>query len=45
MEEAYYLIKHQDKKPTDIYLDLGFENLSHFYSSFKEKFRVTTSEV
>ncbi|MBT2619528.1 MULTISPECIES: helix-turn-helix domain-containing protein [Chryseobacterium] len=45
LEEAYYLIKHQNKKPTDIYLDLGFENLSHFYYSFKKKFGVTTTEV
>ncbi|MGG1922593.1 AraC family transcriptional regulator [Chryseobacterium cucumeris] len=45
LKEAYYLIKTQDKKPSDIYLDLGFENLSHFYSSFKKKFGVTTTEV
>lgn len=45
LEEAYYLIKHKQQKPTDIYLDLGFENLSHFYFSFKQKFGVTTSEV
>jgi len=43
--EAYYLIKHRQQKPADIYLDLGFENLSHFYASFKEKFGLTTSEV
>ncbi|MDR4892018.1 MULTISPECIES: helix-turn-helix domain-containing protein [unclassified Chryseobacterium] len=45
LKEAYYLIKNRDKKPSDIYLDLGFENLSHFYSSFKKKFGVTTTEV
>ncbi|QBA21629.1 AraC family transcriptional regulator [Chryseobacterium indologenes] len=45
LKEAYYLIKTQDKKPSDIYLDLGFENLSHFYSSFKKKFGITTTEV
>ncbi|MDR6458020.1 AraC-like DNA-binding protein [Chryseobacterium vietnamense] len=45
LKEAYYLIKNQDKKPSDIYLDLGFENLSHFYSSFKKKFGMTTTEV
>ncbi|MDH6253855.1 AraC-like DNA-binding protein [Chryseobacterium sp. H1D6B] len=45
LEEAHYLIKHQNKKPSDIYLDLGFENLSHFYYSFKQKFGVTTTEV
>lgn len=45
LEEAYYLIKHNNKKPVDIYLDLGFENLSHFYYSFKQKFGVTTTEI
>ncbi|MBK1896575.1 helix-turn-helix domain-containing protein [Chryseobacterium paridis] len=45
LQEAYYLIKHKDKRPTDIYLDLGFENLSHFYYSFKEKYGLTTTEI
>ncbi|MET7000082.1 helix-turn-helix domain-containing protein [Chitinophaga defluvii] len=45
LEEAYYLIKHKKEKAAEIYLDLGFENLSHFYYSFKQKFGVTSSEV
>ncbi len=45
LKEAYYLIKNKGKKPSDIYLDLGFENLSHFYFSFRKKFGITTSEV
>ncbi|KMQ61581.1 AraC family transcriptional regulator [Chryseobacterium angstadtii] len=45
LDEAYYLIRHKNKKPSDIYLDLGFENLSHFYYSFRQKFGFTTSEV
>lgn len=45
LTEAHYLIKHKKKKPADIYLDMGFENLSHFYFSFKQKFGVTTSAV
>lgn len=45
LEEAYYLIKYKDKKPVNIYLELGFENLSHFYSSFKKKYGITTTEV
>ncbi|MDN3693204.1 AraC family transcriptional regulator [Chryseobacterium tructae] len=45
LKEAYYLIKNKDKRPSDIYLDLGFENLSHFYFSFKQKFGVTTTEI
>ncbi|MBB5637681.1 AraC-like DNA-binding protein [Pedobacter cryoconitis] len=45
LDEAHYRIKHKKQKPADIYLDLGFENLSHFYFSFKQKFGVTTSEI
>lgn len=45
LDEAHYLIKHKQQKPADFYLDLGFENLSHFYFSFKQKFGLTTSEV
>lgn len=45
LEEAYYLIKYKKERPAEIYLDLGFENLSHFYYSFKQKFGVTSSEV
>ncbi|AYB32685.1 helix-turn-helix domain-containing protein [Chryseolinea soli] len=41
LAEAHYLIQQKKQKPGDIYLDLGFENLSHFYTSFKEKFGVT----
>lgn len=45
LSEAYHLIERKKKKPTDIYLDLGFENLSHFYSSFKEKFGITPAMI
>jgi AraC-like DNA-binding protein len=44
LEEAYYLIHQKNKKPADIYLDLGFENLSHFYTCFKRKYDVTPTE-
>ncbi len=45
LDEAHYLIKHKRQKPADFYLELGFENLSHFYFSFKQKFGLTTSEI
>jgi AraC-like DNA-binding protein len=38
LEEAYFLIEKEQKKPSDIYLDLGFEDLSHFSYSFKKLF-------
>ena len=39
--EARYLIETRNKKPSAIYLDLGFESLSHFSHSFKRKFGKT----
>jgi AraC-like DNA-binding protein len=45
LSEAYYLIKKKSQKPQDIYLDLGFVNLSHFYSSFKQKYGMTPAEI
>jgi AraC-like DNA-binding protein len=38
LEHAYYLIKEKHKAPSDVYLEVGFENLSHFSSSFKEAY-------
>jgi AraC-like DNA-binding protein len=38
LTEARHLIETKHKKPTDIYLDLGFESLSHFSHSFKKMF-------
>lgn len=45
LSEAYFLIKKKSRKPKDIYLDLGFENLSHFYTSFKQKYGMTPAEI
>src|SRR5579862_1787883 len=45
LSEAYYLLKQKNKKPRDIYIDLGFENLSHFYTSFKKKYGMTPREL
>jgi len=45
LKEAYHLIKQKKRKPADIYLELGFENLSHFYTSFKQKFGVTPASI
>jgi AraC-like DNA-binding protein len=45
LSEAYYLIKKKSQNPRDIYLDLGFENLSHFYTAFKQKYGHTPAEI
>ncbi|MGN6492276.1 MAG: helix-turn-helix domain-containing protein [Agriterribacter sp.] len=42
--EAKKLIERKNKKPSDIYLDLGFESLSHFSYSFKKKFGLAPTE-
>lgn len=38
LNEAWHLIERKNKKPSAIYLDLGFETLSHFSNAFKKKF-------
>jgi len=38
LTEARHLIEKKNRKPSNIYLDLGFESLSHFSHSFKKKF-------
>ena len=45
LQEAYFLIEKKNKKPTEIYLDLGFEALSHFSFAFKKLFGLTPSEL
>jgi AraC-like DNA-binding protein len=44
LTEARYLIEKKNKKPSAIYLDLGFESLSHFSHSFKKKFGKAPTE-
>jgi AraC-like DNA-binding protein len=38
LEEAHYLLNKKGKRPSDIYLELGFENFSHFSFAFKKMF-------
>ncbi|XWW45047.1 helix-turn-helix transcriptional regulator [Fibrella sp. USSR17] len=38
LTEAKHLIETKHQKPSAIYLDLGFESLSHFSYSYKKKF-------
>ncbi|NRF37402.1 AraC family transcriptional regulator [Pedobacter foliorum] len=45
LQEAYQLIQQGKRKPAEIYLEVGFENLSHFYNSFKQKFGVTPANL
>lgn len=44
--EARHLIEKKNRKPSAIYLELGFESLSHFSHSFKKKFgKAPTDQV
>ena len=45
LEEAYFLLSQKGKRPSDIYLDLGFETLSHFSYAFKMKFGLPPTEL
>jgi AraC family transcriptional regulator, exoenzyme S synthesis regulatory protein ExsA len=45
LQEAYYLIKEKGKAPSEVYLSVGFEDLSHFSFSFKKKFGVVPSSL
>ncbi len=45
LEHAHYLIKEKHKTPSAVYLEVGFENLSHFSSSFKETYGYNPSTL
>lgn len=44
LNEARYLIENKNRKPSSIYIDLGFESLSHFSYAFKKKFGKAPTE-
>lgn len=45
LDEAYFQISRQHQKPSQVYLEVGFEDLSHFSFSFKKEFGKSPSEV
>jgi AraC family transcriptional regulator, exoenzyme S synthesis regulatory protein ExsA len=45
LREAHFLIDKKSKKPSEIYLDLGFEDISHFSFTFKKQFGLTPTEL
>lgn len=45
LQEARFLVEQKKQRPTDIYLDLGFEDLSHFSFAFKKEFGVSASSL
>lgn len=45
LNEAHYLIKEQKQLPSEIYIDLGFEDLSHFSHTFKKQFGYSPKNI
>ena len=45
LEEAKNLINDKGIKSTDVYLQVGFKNLSHFSTAFKKEFGISPSSL
>ncbi|GAB2544429.1 helix-turn-helix domain-containing protein [Spirosoma aerophilum] len=45
LQEAYYLIKEKGKAPSEVYLEVGIEDLSHFSFAFKKSFGIAPSRI
>lgn len=45
LNEAYYLIKEKGSSVSDVYLDVGFQDLSHFSFAFKKMFGLPPSQI
>jgi AraC-like DNA-binding protein len=42
---SFFKIKEKGKKPSDVYLEVGFEDLSHFSFAFKKAFGKAPSQL
>ena len=38
LEEAHYLLNEENRRPSDVYYEVGFESLAHFSYAFKKRF-------
>ncbi len=45
LELAYYQLTEKKKKPSQIYLEVGFEDLSHFSFTFKNQYGIAPSQI
>lgn len=45
LQEAHHLITDKKRRPSAVYLELGFEDLSHFSFAFKKLFGVSPSQL
>lgn len=44
LEHAAFLIEHKNHRPSDLYLETGYESLSSFIQAFKKKFGTTPKQ-
>jgi AraC-like DNA-binding protein len=45
LDEAYFLLENKKMKSKDVYLEVGFETLSHFSYAFKNRFGISPSTL
>lgn len=45
LQQAYYLKKEKGKTPSEVYLEVGFEDLSHFSFAFKKQYGLSPSKI
>jgi AraC-like DNA-binding protein len=45
LELAHYELAEKNKKPVDLYYEIGFENLSHFSFAFKKQFGYSPTQL
>lgn len=45
LQEAYYLLRDKQQKPSEVYLEVGFETIAHFSRSFKQQFGINPSAL
>lgn len=45
LDDAYYLIKEKGWKSSDVYLEVGFKDFSHFSFAFKKAYGVAPSRL
>lgn len=43
LEEAYTIMAEEKQMPSDVYLKVGFKNISHFSTAFRKQFGITPS--
>ena len=45
LQEAHFLIQKEGQKPSDVYLEVGFEDLSHFSYAFKKRYGFSPNQL